>query len=94
MVSNSQDKYILLHPVPSSGQKSTFLFPIILIYPFNLFQLFVAPAFHGHILYILSSKIFVAINTLYRMICGKKELSNPTRDQTHAPWSLNHWTNS
>ena len=94
MVSYSQGKYILLHPVPSSGQKSTFLFPITLMYPFNLFQLFVVPDLHGHFLYILSSKIFTAINALFPMTRGKRDLSYPTRDQTHASWSLNHWTNS
>lgn len=94
MVSHSQGKYILLHPVPSSGQKSTFLFPIILIYPFNLFQLFVVPVLHGHYLYILSSKIFAAINTLFPLTCGKRDISYPTRNQTHASWSLNHRTNS
>ena len=30
------------------------------------------------------------------VLCGKRDLSSPTRDQTHVPcisrWILNHWT--
>ena len=36
------------------------------------------------------------LTLFFAMLCGKWDLSSPTKDYTHAPaleaWSLNHWT--
>ena len=53
-----------------------------------------------HLLSRLTIKIFFMLSShlhfFFAMLCGKWDLSSPSKDYTHAPalqaWSLNHWT--